>query len=50
MKQMMLSKHFNISIKDSDDMPPFDLEFYYQKMVEMLEEQKKQAEAAASKR
>ena len=42
MKQMMLSKHFNISLSDSDALTPFDLDFYYNKMGEFFEEQKKQ--------
>ena len=41
MKQMMLSKHFNLSLADTDALTPFDLDFYYNKMGEYFEEQKK---------
>lgn len=43
---MMLNKHFGMSISDTDDLTPFDLDFYYAKMVEFLEEQKKAMEGA----
>lgn len=46
MKQMMISKHFNISIGDSDQMTPFDLNFYYKKTEEMLKAQKEQMQQA----
>lgn len=46
LKQMMISKHLNISIADSDQMTPFDLNFYFQKMQKMFKEEKEALEQA----